>query len=72
VKTLKYKQAIIDIVYERGCVTRKEILRIIRGRIRELNEKSEDYVEFIVDNTLKRLVESGVLVKKNWGVYCKP
>lgn len=69
---MKYKQAIIDIVYEKGCITRKEILRLLRERIRELSEKSEDYAEFIVDNTLKRLVENGVIVKKNWGVYCKP
>jgi len=69
---VKYKQAIIDIVYEKGCITRKEILRLLRERIRELSEKSEDYAEFIVDNTLKRLVENGVIVKKNWGVYCKP
>jgi hypothetical protein len=66
---MKYKQTIIDIVYERGCVTRKEIVRIMREK---LNDKSEDYVEFIVDNTLKRLVERGVVVKKNWGIYCKP
>jgi DNA-binding HxlR family transcriptional regulator len=69
---VKYKQVIIDIVYERGCVTRKEILREVRERVRELREKSDDYVEFVVDRALKRLVESGVVVRKNWGVYCRP
>jgi hypothetical protein len=68
-----YKQAIIDIVYNRGCVTRKTILRELYEKFEErFKDKSRDYLEFIVDSTLQRLVEHGVVVKKNRGLYCRP
>jgi hypothetical protein len=68
---VRYKQVVLRIVYSQGCVTRGEILELLYSMLRD-EGKSRRYVEFVVDRALRRLVEHGVVVRKNKGIYCKP
>jgi predicted transcriptional regulator len=71
--SVRYKEVVMRIVYSHGCATRKEILELVYSTLRErLEGRSRKYLEFVVDRALKRLVERGVVVRKNHGVYCKP
>jgi hypothetical protein len=65
-------QFVLDVVYQRGCVTRKEIIRLFKERYRDKVEgRSPKYIENTIGNTLRRLVKRGAIVKRGHGLYCR-
>jgi hypothetical protein len=63
---------VLKLVYERGCVTKREIVSLFRERFREKVEgRSPKYVDNLVGNALRRLVRRGAIARKGWGVYCR-
>jgi len=61
----KWLQLVIDIVRERGCVTR----RFIVDELQSLSI-TQNQAERIADETLESLLKRGVIVRKGRGVYC--
>jgi hypothetical protein len=65
-------QFILDTIYQRGCVTKREIVRLFMERYRDRVEgRSQRYIENVIGNALARLVKRGAIARRGWGVYCR-
>jgi len=63
---------VLRLVYERGCITKREIVQLFKERFKEKVEgRSPKYVDNLIGNTLSRLVKRGAITKKGWGIYCR-
>jgi len=60
----KYLQVIMDLVRERGCVTR----RFIIDQLIQLGLTPK--TESVVDEVLQSLLKRNIIVRKGRGVYC--
>jgi hypothetical protein len=63
-----YRDLIIDIVYNSGCVTLTKLVEIIAEKL----GKPRKTVYNSVAHTLVKLVKCGVVERRAEGVYCKP
>jgi hypothetical protein len=62
----KWLQVFIDLIREKGCVTRHFVVEYIIASYLMPERKASK----IADNTLATLVKRGVVVRKGRGVYC--
>jgi len=67
-RSMRYVQRILDLVYSHGCIKREAII----SSIKEIEGADAKRIENGVKQALKRLVRKGLIIRKSTGYYCKP
>jgi predicted transcriptional regulator len=74
-KTDKLKsttQAVIDIIYTRGCIKREDLIKELLTEAEDLKKEDLKKLEDRVTKALTRLVKKGVIKRASYAIYCKP